>query len=225
MRSSYGDSAKETPHGFRNGANTPAQGTAGAGMIAAAIVATWFAAIVATGAADIFVAGPSAPPLAVFAAIAVPPLVFAIAYARSAGVRAFVLGLDLRVLTAMQAWRVIGLVFLAFYAFDMLPGIFAWPAGLGDAAVAVGAIAALGAMLRQAPGWRRGVFWLNIAGLVDFAVAIATGVLTSNSAVGIFNDGAPRIELNALPMSLIPTFAVPFWIIVHTISLLQLRQR
>jgi hypothetical protein len=210
---------------IHHGANTPAQGAAGAGMIAAAVVAMWFAAIVAIGAADIFVAGAAAPPLPLFVAIVLPPVIFAIGYARSAGVRAFALGLDLRVLTAMQAWRVIGLVFLAFYAFDMLPGIFAWPAGLGDAAVAVGAIAALGAMLRQAPGWRRGVFWLNIAGLVDFVVAIATGVLTSNTAIGIFNDGAPRIELGALPMSLIPTFAVPFWIILHMISLLQLRQR
>jgi len=207
------------------GGNTPTQSAAGANWTAAAIVAVWFAAIVALGAADIFVAGPAAPPLPLFAAIALPPVIFAIAYARSADVRVFALGLDLRVLTAMQAWRVIGLVFLAFYAFDMLPGIFAWPAGLGDAAVAVGAIATLGAMLRQSPGWRRSVSWLNIAGLVDFVVAIATGVLTSNTAIGIFNDGSPRIELGALPMSLIPTFAVPFWIILHMISLLQLRQR
>jgi hypothetical protein len=207
---------------IQHGAKAPS--AIGTGWIVAAIVAAWFAVIVVLGAAEIFVAGPAGAPLPLFAAIVVPPILFAIAYAASPGVREFALGLDLRVLTAMQAWRVIGLVFLAFYAFDMLPGIFAWPAGLGDAAVAIGAIVALGAMLRQAPHWRRSVFWLNIAGLVDFVVAIATGVLTSNTAIGILNDGSPRIELGALPMSLIPTFAVPFWIILHTISLLQLRQ-
>jgi hypothetical protein len=206
-------------------AHAPVPGAVGAHWIVAAIVAVWFAAIVALGAAEAFVAGPNTPPFAVLAAIVVPPVLFAIAHTRSAGVRAWAAGLDLRVLTAMQAWRVIGVVFLAFYAFGMLPGLFAWPAGVGDAAVAVGAIAALGALLREAPGAHRAVFWLNIAGLADFVVAIATGVLTSNSAAGIFNDGSPRIELGALPMSLIPTFAVPFWIILHMISLRQLRRR
>ncbi len=203
-------------------ANLPAPSAVGAGWIVAAILAVWFAAIVVLGAAGAFVAGPATPPLAVFAAIVVPPALFALALAGSGGVRAWAQSLDLRVLTAMQAWRVIGLVFLALYAFGMLPGLFAWPAGIGDAAVGAGAVVVLAAMLRDAPGWRRSVFWLNIAGLVDFAVAIATGVLTSNSAIGIFNDGSPRIELGALPMSLIPTFAVPLWIILHILSLRQL---
>jgi hypothetical protein len=201
----------------RHGAISPA-------LIAGAIVAVWFGATVALGAAEVFVAGPSAPPLPIFAAIAVPPILFAIAYRVSPAVRAFSLGLDIRILTAMQGWRVIGLVFLAFYAFDMLPGVFAWPAGLGDAAVGAGAVVALGAILRQAPNWKRSVLWLNIAGLVDFVFAIGTGVLTSNTAIGILTDGSPRIELGALPMSLIPTFAVPFWIILHVISLIQVRR-
>ena len=119
---------------IQHGAKAPVPSATGTGWIAAAIVAAWFAVIVALGAAEIFVAGPAGAPLPLFAAIVVPPILFAIAYAGSAGVREFALGLALRVLTAMQAWRVIGLVFLAFYAFDMLPGIFAWPAGLGDRA-------------------------------------------------------------------------------------------
>jgi hypothetical protein len=188
-------------------------------------VAVWLAAIVALGAAEVFVAGPSAPPYAVMAAITVPPALFAIAYRASPGVRAWALGIDIRILTAMQGWRVIGLVFLALYAFDLLPGVFAWPAGLGDAAVAAGAVVVLAAILRQAPNWRRQVFWLNIAGLVDFVVAIGTGLLASDTAIGILNDGSPRIEMGALPMSLIPTFAVPFWIILHMISLIQVRRK
>ena len=34
-------------------------------------------------------------------------------------------------LTTLQLWRVIGFAFLALYAFDTLPGLFALPAGWG----------------------------------------------------------------------------------------------
>ncbi len=102
-------------------------------------------------------------------------------------------------------------------------GLFAWSAGLGDAAVGLAAPFVLLAMLRDVPNWRRRVFWLNIAGLIDFAAALGTGVLTSNSALGLLADGLPRANLGELPLSLVPTFAVPLWIIFHMISLLQLR--
>jgi len=89
---------------------------------------------------------------------------------------------------------VIGAMFLALYAFGLLPGLFAWPAGLGDAAVGLAAPFVLLAMLRGAPNWPRRVAWLNIAGLVDFAGAIGTGVLTSNSSLGVLADGAPHAK-------------------------------
>ena len=186
------------------------------------ILAAWFAVIVWAGVAGVFVSGPARPPLPLLAALVIPPALFALAYNTTRRVRAWALNLDLRVLTAIEAWRVIGGVFLAFYAYDLLPGIFAWPAGIGDMAVGVAAVFVLRAMLRGAPNWRHSVLWLNIAGLVDFVGAIGTGALMSNSALGLLNDGSPRIELGELPLSLIPAFAVPFWIILHMISLLQL---
>ena len=64
-----------------------------------------------------------------------PPTVFAVAYAASARVRSLALGLDLRLLTAMQAWRVIGGMFLVLMWLRVLPGTFAWPAGIGDLVV------------------------------------------------------------------------------------------
>ncbi len=190
----------------------------------AGLLALWFAVVLGLGLGGAFEARPSQPPLGVLAAILVPPALFALAYRAIPGVRAFALGIDLRMLTAIQAWRVAGVSFLVLYAFGLLPGLFAWPAGAGDAAVGVGAIFALRALLRQAPTAHRSVFWLNVGGLVDFAVAIATGVLTSNSAVGVLYDGAPRASLGLLPLSLVPTFFVPFWIICHMISFLQLRR-
>lgn len=194
-----------------------------ASFAVAIVLALWFVATLGLGLLGTFEAGPSRPPLPVLAAVIGPPALFAVAYRTSPGLRTFALGIDLRILTAIQAWRVAGLIFLALYVFGMLPGLFAWPAGVGDAAVGVAAVFVLGAQLGLTPSARRQVFWLNVAGLVDFAGAIATGVLTSNSAVGLLYDGSPGASLGSLPLSLIPTFTVPFWIICHLISFLQLK--
>jgi hypothetical protein len=190
----------------------------------AAILAIWFAGIVALAAADAFAGAPTQPPLGIFLAIVLPPLLFALLYRLSGRVRAFALAIDLRWLTAIQGWRVIGGMFLVLYVFGLLQGLFAWPAGVGDLAVGLAAPFVLMAILQDAPGWPRRVFWLNIAGLVDFAIAVATGVLTSNSALGLLADGAPHADLGELPLSIVPTFAVPLWTIFHMISLLQLRR-
>lgn len=203
----------------------PAARATSPGFYVAAIIAAWFVAALVLGRAGAFESGPAQPPLSVLGAVAIPPLLFALAYRVSPAMRAFALGIDLRMLTAIEAWRIGGILFLALYAFGQLPSAFAWPAGAGDTAVGIAAIFVLGALLRNSPHANRYVFWLNIAGLVDFAGAIGTGVLTSNSALGLLHDGASYASLGSLPLSLIPTFAVPFWIICHTISLLQISKQ
>ena len=190
----------------------------------ATTLAIWLAAVMAASAGGAFEAAPGQPPLGVLLAIAVPPLLFALLYRSSRRIRDLALGVDLRWLTAIQAWRVIGVMFLALHTFALLPGLFAWPAGLGDAAVGVAAPFVLLAILRSAPGWQRQVFWLNVAGLLDFVAAIGTGVLSSNSSLGLLAEGRAYVSLGELPLSLVPTFAVPLWIIFHMISLLQLRR-
>lgn len=177
----------------------------------AIVLAGWFLIVLVAGRAGAFESG-SQPPLPLLAAVVGPLLVFAILYRASERVRRFLLGFDLRLLTALQAWRVLGIMFLVLYAFGLLPGLFAWPAGVGDVAVGLAAPFVLLAMLRGAPTWRTQVAWLNIAGLVDFVGAVGTGVVTRNPLLG------------ALPLSLVPTFAVPLWIMFHAISLLQLRR-
>lgn len=185
--------------------------------------AVWLLAIVVAGAAGVFEAGPGRPPLALLIVIVVPPALFLLAYRVSAEFRRFVLGLDLKLLTAVQSWRVLGGTFLFLYAFDLRPALFALPAGLGDLAVGVAAVFVLGAMLGGHPHWRRRVLLLNLGGLLDFVVAIATGVLTSNSSLGLFAPVTPMPSMGMLPLSLIPSFLVPLWIIIHFASLLQLQ--
>ena len=152
----------------------------------------WLFIVLWAGATGVFESAPSKPPLPLLVAVTGPPLAFAVFYRASARFRGFIFGIDLRLLTALQAWRVLGGMFPVLYSFGLLPGLFAWPAGVGDVAVGVVAPFALLAMVRGAPTWQRQVKWLNIAGLLDFAAAVGTGVLTSNSAFGILNDGVTR---------------------------------
>ena len=168
----------------------------------ALIGAIWLLAIIVAGSAGVFEAGRGRPPLPLLAA----------------------LGLDLRLLTAVQTWRVLGGTFLFLYAFNLRPALFAFPAGLGDMAVGVAAVFVLLAMIDGHPNWRRRMLWLNLGGLLDFVGAITTGVLTSNSSLGFFAPATPMASMGMLPLSLIPTFAVPLWIIIHAASLIQLRQ-
>ena len=186
------------------------------------VLGAWFLWVLAAGIAGVFESGPSRPPLAVLVAVAAPPLAFGAVYRASRRFRDFALTIDLGLLTATQSWRVIGVVFLVLYAFDLLPGAFAWAAGAGDMAVGLAAPFVVLAVVRRSPTWRRQVMWLNVAGLVDFVLALGTGVLTSNNAIGVLSDGIARVSLGSLPLSLIPTFAVPLWTILHIVSLLQL---
>jgi len=188
------------------------------------LIVAWFVVAVAAGAGGAFVAGPARPPLPLLVAVLGPLLLFALAYRLSRRFRDYALALDLRLLTAMQAWRVFGGVFLVLYAFGMLPGLFAWPAGAGDVAVGLSAVFVLYATIVGAPSWRQRVWWLNVFGLLDFVGAVGTGLLTSNTTLGVFASDAPRVDLGAMPLSLIPTFAVPLWTLMHFVSLLQLRR-
>lgn len=191
------------------------------------IVGAWLLAAVLGGVASMFESSPSRSPLRILAALAVPLGLFGLAYRLWPRFRDFALALDLRLLTAIRSWRVIVGMFLFLWAFDLRPAPFAFPAGLGDVAVGVAAVFVQRAIVDEAPDWRRKVLLLNLGGLVDFVGAFATGIPTSDSALGILaGDGSDRwASMGAMPLSLIPTLAVPLWAILHLISLLQLRER
>jgi hypothetical protein len=125
----------------------------------------------------------------------------------------------------MQAWRVIGAMFLVLMAFRLLPGIFAWPAGIGDVIVGAYAPFVVVAVSRRTPGWQKHVVLLNVLGLLDFVGAIGGGVLSGSSPIGILRGDVTSDIMQRLPLSMIPTFAVPFWIVLHIISLIKLRSR
>jgi hypothetical protein len=176
----------------------------------------WAALVVALNVAGVVATRPDQPPLPLLISVIAPPILFAIAYSVSAKVRSLSLGLDLILLTAIQGWRIIGAMFLVLMSFRLLPGVFAWPAGIGDMIVGAYAPFVVLAISRRTPGWQKQVVLLNILGLLDFVGAIGGGVL-GGIPIGLllvmFNGHHGRTAAH-----LIRTFFVPFWIVLHTIS-------
>ncbi len=188
-------------------------------------VVAWAVLLVVLNAVGVFATRPDQPPFPLLVSVIAPPILFAVAYSVSAKVRTLSLGLDLRLLTAIQGWRVIGAMFLVLMSFHLLPGTFAWPAGIGDIIVGAYAPFVVLAISRRTPGWQKQVVLLNVLGLLDFVGAIGGGVLSGRSPIGFLHGAVTTDIMQELPLSLIPTFAVPFWIILHMISLIKIRKQ
>jgi hypothetical protein len=127
-------------------------------------------------------------------------------------------------LIGVQVYRILGAIFLANWLHGTLPGAFALPAGIGDILVGLLALpAALWASSGTARGRKIGVYW-NLLGLADFAVAIATGMMTSPGRFQLLALDHPNAQIGTFPTVMIPAFAVPNSIILHGLSLWQLRR-
>ena len=188
------------------------------------VLAVWFVLVFLAGANGAFVRPPGKPPLPMLIGVAGPFLAFLGGYWASPAFRAFVRALDQRVATAIQAWRFAGLGFIALYAHGILPGMFAWPAGLGDIAMGVTAPWVLATLLRR-PGFagsRLFVLW-NLFGILDLVVAVGTGLLSSVLAAGIPGE-VTTAPMAQLPLVLIPAYFVPLLAMLHLAALIQARR-
>jgi len=202
---------------------TTLPGTSPGPMVGNAIkaaLAVWFAAVLILGASGVYQGSPGQPPLPVFASAVAPLLVFAAAQRLLPGFREFLLALDLRLIVGIQAWRWAGLGFVALYANHVLPGLFAWPAGLGDMAIGFVAPWWIVALSKDpdAAASSRFKLW-NALGILDFVVAFATATIC---AMTIANDTPPTIApMGQLPLVLIPAFMVPLFVMLHVVALMQ----
>src|SRR5215469_11187732 len=148
-------------------------------------LALWLGLVFFLGAQGAFGGRPGSPPLPIFFGLAIPLAVFFAAYFGWGAFRSFVLGADLRFVAAMQGWRLAGLGFLALYTHDILPGLFAFPAGLGDMAIGFTAPWIVLGLIRDSSfvTSRRFVIW-NILGILDLVVAVSMGVICSGFIPG-----------------------------------------
>jgi hypothetical protein len=188
------------------------------------LLAVWFGSVLLLGGSGAFVRPPETPPLPILLGFLVPLSVFAVWYWGSSTFRNTVLTADLRLLAAIQAWRAGGLAFLALSANGILPGQFAWPAGLGD--IAIGVTAPWVALaLTQNPrfvGSRFFAAW-NLLGILDLVVAVSTGALSAGF-VSRLATSVTTAAMARLPLVLIPAFLVPLFLMLHIAALVQARR-
>jgi len=196
----------------------------GARRVVAVALALWLGLVFLLGAQGAFVRSADTPPLPIFFGLAIPLVAFFAAYFGWSAFRAFVLGADLRLGAAIQAWRFAGLGFLALYAHGVLPGLFALPAGLGDIAIGVTAPWIALSLIRR-PAFaasHRYVTW-NILGIIDLVAAVGLGTMSSGFLRGLTGN-VTTTPMSHLPLVLIPAYFVPFFIMLHFTALSQARQ-
>jgi hypothetical protein len=183
--------------------------------LTAGLVTAWCAFSLIASAFHLYRTGANDPPLPLGVAALTPIIVFLAWFVASPGLRQFTMSLNPRTLTIIHSWRVGGVVFLVLAAYGILPRAFAWPAGWGD--IAIGATASFVALKVATPDHRRLFITWQVLGMIDLVTAMALAAL----AKVIDPQGIPTNAMTVLPLSLIPTFAVPLLLILHIICVVQ----
>jgi hypothetical protein len=192
--------------------------------LTAGLISAWFTFSLSASALHLFRTEPSQPPLPLLLAVLIPIVLFALWYWNSKSFREFVFSLSPQTLTRVQAWRIVGFVFLVLYTYHILPGIFALPAGWGDMAIGASALAVATRLAN--PNHRRSFIVWQLLGITDLVVAVTLGATARFlSPQGFVTaNGINTVPVTVLPLSLIPTFAVPLLLIFHLICIAQARR-
>ncbi|MGW4212993.1 hypothetical protein ACWEIJ_33760 [Lentzea sp. NPDC004789] len=180
-------------------------------------VAAWLVAALLAGAGGLF-APDGTPPVALGIAAGGPPLLAVGLGVCSPRFRTWVRSLDLRLLTQLQMWRIGGFVFIVLAGQGLLPGGFAWPAGLGDVFIGMTAPIVAAALLHR----RRAYLAWTALGIADLLIAVTLGTLHSHTPIGLLATDVNTDLLGRLPMSLIPTFGVPLCLVLHVLAVINL---
>ena len=198
------------------------QNNSGITKVIGSVLVLWSAFVAFLSAHGDLTASPGGPPIALLLSVVTPVVVFLVAFWLLATFRHFVLTFDLRLAAGIQAWRFAGLGFLALYANAVLPGVFAWPAGLGDMFVGMTAPWIILALIRR-PDFIRSKLFLawNLFGMLDLVVAVTDGGLSSFL---IHEGGVSTGPMTQLPLAFIPAYFVPIFFMLHLVALIQRRR-
>ncbi len=188
------------------------------GKLTLTLIAVWFIFALSASALHLFRNDAQRVGLAVAFAALTPILIFAAWFSFSENFRQFTLSLNPRILTATQTWRLIGFTFVLLQARNVLPAIFALPAGYGD--MFIGATATLVAWQLATPSHRNSFIFWQLLGITDLVTAVSLGT----TARLIDPSGPSMVAMTVLPLSLFPTFLVPLFTIFHVISIAQARK-
>jgi hypothetical protein len=127
-------------------------------------------------------------------------------------------------LIALQTYRVFGSVFLIGWARGLVPGVFALPAGIGDVITGLLAVPVAISLAAGTPDARKAAVAWNVFGLLDFAIAVSIGLMIAPGPMQVIVPSIPNATGGIYPNVMVPAFAVPSSILLHVLSLRQLRR-
>ena len=183
------------------------------GKLIIGLIAAWFVFALSASALHAFVNTSQQIGVSVAVAAGLPVLAFFAWLAASENFRNFVLSLNPRVLTSLQTVRILGVVFVVLETLQLLPARFALSAGYGD--IFIGATAWFAATWLAKPANRALFILWQTLGITDLVLAVTLGVTSQF----IHNSGPSMYLMTVLPLSLIPTFLVPLFMMFHVISI------
>jgi len=188
-------------------------------------VGLWFLAAFIGGMENIFYQ-PGVPPMTVGLFLLIPIAGFTIAYVLNVEVRHAVGQVPLWLITISHVWRFVGLGFVIGAIVHVLPPQFGYPEGLGDIAAALFSLPLAFAIRKgsRSQGLRRAFIAWNVFGLIDLLSAISLGILYSPSSFGVLRTDVSTGLMTQFPVSLIPTFFLPLFILCHMLSLVRSRE-
>ena len=185
------------------------------GKLTAVLIAVWFLFALTASAFHLIRTGPNQPPIFLGLAALLPIVLFLLWFRVSPGFRQFSLTLNPRVLAWVHTLRLEGMVFLVLATYGILPRLFALSAGWGD--ITIGATALLVGAVLATPNHRNTFIIWNLLGMADLVSAVSLGALSTV----IDPHGITTVAMTELPMSLIPTFGVPLFMMIHIICIAQ----
>ena len=183
------------------------------------VASLWAGLAIAAGAAGWF--SRSGPPL--IGLFLIIPLLVAGLSLLSPAVRSAALSLPLWLLIGLNAGRMFAFLFLALEAEGRLGGPFAFYAGWGDILTAAVALILASLIFRRQTVGRPVLHAWNLFGIADLLLAIFLGVTSAEgSPLQLIHDEPGSAAMTALPFSLVPSFLVPFYLIVHAVIWMRL---
>lgn len=192
-------------------------------LISAIILLGWLTVAITLGAMGIYHVNSSEVPTIQYG-ILLPIAIGALMIWRSETATRVLQAAPQQWIVGVQLYRALGVIFLILYATGKLPGLFAWPAGVGD--VTIGFLApVVGLAYARLPDKTAGLVraW-NVFGILDLIVAVGTGFMTAPSRFQAFEVQPTSELMTVLPMVLIPVYLVPLSIVLHLASLAKLRR-
>lgn len=132
-------------------------------------------------------------------------------------------GIDLGWLMGVQAFRVIGGLYLFEFARGNVGSTFAYWAGIGDVITGLLACGLLVQYRLTGIMSRRGAFWTIIFGLADFAWAYGIGVLSFPTPLQVFAHGELHAT-NLFPIAMIPFLLAPIAMGFMVMTLIKLKR-